>query len=104
MPARFKYVPTLRTKAAEWDALRLLAPAVRTSMTPCLEILPAELEFQGYGAAVGLPEAMNRFVRMIARNWGAAPVLVDPVHIKPSVRSRTGEHLCVAVWPDPKSG
>jgi Beta protein len=37
-----RYVPVLRTKQAEWTALRQLATDVREAITPCLEVLPPE--------------------------------------------------------------
>ena len=92
MAVRPRYVPSLRTKTAEWEALRLLSSDVRTRITPRLELLPQELDLAGHTQAPGLPEAMNRFARKVARNWGTSPVFVDISHIHPSVRSESGEH------------
>ncbi len=46
-----RYVPVLRTKPAEWDALRHLTGDVRRVITPCLEILPAELNVSEQSAS-----------------------------------------------------
>jgi len=92
LAARSRYVPSWRTKTAEWEALRLLSSDVRNRIAPRLELLPGELDLTGNIEAPGLPEAMNRFARKVARNWGTSPVFVDISHIHPAVRSESGEH------------
>lgn len=79
-----RYVPVLRTKMAEWTALRELADDVRQTITPCLEVLPHELARSGGGD--NLPHAVRRFAQRIRRNWGPRPIFVDASHLTPTLR------------------
>ena len=69
-----RYVPVLRTKLAEWTALRELTDDVRQTITPCLEVLPQELARSGGDTAETLPHAVRQFTRRIRRNWGSGPI------------------------------
>lgn len=73
VPARSAYVPILRTKPAEWDALSQLPLDVRRMLVPCLEVLPAELNLVGDAGAEGLRHATNELAKKIGRTWGRAP-------------------------------
>jgi hypothetical protein len=79
-------VPVLRTKKAEWTALRELTDDVRQVITPCLELLPREV-------TADTPEdrahAVRDFAKSIRRNWGPRPILVDVLHLSSSVRHET---------------
>lgn len=86
------YVPILRTKPAEWEALRTLPQDLRQLMVPCLEVLPAELDLVGLVTDEGLRPAINECARKIGRTWGMAPIFVDLSHLGPSLRSERGEH------------
>ena len=72
-----QYVPVLRTKLAEWMALRLLPEDVRRAVTPCLELLPQELALSNGEAHNRLPHAVRRFAKKIRRSWGRRPIFVD---------------------------
>lgn len=54
-----RYVPILRTKSAEWTALRELTDDVRQMIMPCLELLPQELTRSGGDTASNLPHAVD---------------------------------------------
>jgi len=88
-----QYVPVLRTKLAEWMALRLLPEDVRRAVTPCLELLPQELALSHGEAHNHLPHAVRRFAKKIRRSWGRRPIFVDASHINPSVRPATAALL-----------
>lgn len=87
-----RYIPVLRTKPAEWNALRSLAVDVRQAITPRLEVLPAELDLIGHAASPGLPRAFQKFAIKIRRSWGSATAFVDFSRLSPSIRSDSGEH------------
>ena len=94
------YVPVLRTKAAEWTALRELTDDVRQSITPCLEVLPRELARSGGDTSDNLPHAVQRFAVRIRRSWRPRPIIIDTSHLTPSVRpfSMTGLLSPVALF------
>ena len=79
------YVPLLRTKAAEWTALRELTDDIRQRITPCLEVLPRELA-RWSDTNDNLPHAVRRFAIEIRRNWGPRPIIVDTSHLTPIAR------------------
>ncbi|MGH8568247.1 MAG: beta family protein, partial [Gammaproteobacteria bacterium] len=65
-----RYVPILRTKPAEWDALCALTPDVREVVTPCLQVLPRELHLDDPMGSTGLRRAFQRLAMKIGRTWG----------------------------------
>lgn len=81
-----RYVPVLRTKMAEWTALRELTDDVRQTITPCLEVLPHELARSGGDTVDNLQYVVRRFAKRIRRNWGPRPILVDASHLTPILR------------------
>lgn len=81
-----RYVPVLRTKRAEWDALRNLTSDVRQAITPCFEVLPAEIGMSD------LRRGFHRFAVKIGRAWGFAPTYVDFSHIGAALRAQGEEH------------
>jgi len=81
-----RYVPVLRTKMAEWTALRELTDDVRQTITPCLEVLPHELARSGGDTVENLQYTVRRFAKRIRRNWGPRPILVDASHLTPILR------------------
>lgn len=87
-----RYVPILRTKPAEWDALRNLASDVRRAILPRFEVLAKELGLVNNEAAARLPTACQRLAMKIGRSWGSGPAFVDFSRIGPSIRSGEGEH------------
>jgi hypothetical protein len=84
-----RYVPILRTKLAEWTALRELTDDVRKTILPCLELLPQELIRVGDDTADNLPQGVRQFAKRIRRTWGPRPVLIDASHLAPLVRRDT---------------
>src|SRR5438093_3708398 len=79
-------MPVLRTKTAEWTALRELTDDVRQLITPCLELLPRELADIG---ANDRAHAVRDFAKRIRRNWGPHPIVVDVSHLSSSIRHET---------------
>jgi len=76
-----RYVPVLRTKQAEWTALRQLRADVRHAITPCLEVLPSEFV-----------KGPQKLVTRIGRTWGSGPIFLDFGKIDPSNHHGNGDH------------
>ncbi len=85
------YIPVMRWRQAEIDALRNLFDRDREVITPLIEILPS----MGGG--------FQTIVRDIGRNWGFTPFFVDLVQLEPSLRLSDGTHPFVLLGREAKS-
>jgi len=85
------YVPILRHKAAEMEALRFLAPEDKRRMTPLMELPPTLLEVKRRKGLINRDLFMET-AKQIAANWGHYPFFVDFFLIDALFKSTKGKH------------
>lgn len=88
------YVPILRWKAAEREALELMRPDSRKVLTPLIELVMPQPKSQGKSLADQLDESIALFqesqpkiVEDILKSWGQDPVFIDLHLIDGSIRA-----------------
>jgi hypothetical protein len=85
------YVPILRQKAAEMEALRFLTPESKRRMTPLIELPPTLLEMK---RRKGLNDTglFLETAKQIAGNWGQFPFFADLFLIEALFKTPKGKH------------
>lgn len=77
MPRR-SYVPILKWKTGERNALSKLVPADRDGLIPLAELLPDDDNAEN--TVISQADA-ERFAEQVQKSWGSAPIFVDPVQL-----------------------
>jgi len=88
------YVPVLRWKAAEKDALQDLRKEDKLGMRPLLEIIPPSFQAKDGGPSLSVRDVLASIAQDIDKCWGPAPVFVDVDHVvKAGIQEPNGPHL-----------
>lgn len=77
-----QYVPVLKWKLGEYQALDRLKPEVKSAVTPLLEMPPVGYDFEKGTVAKSLDEHLAGFGRKLAAKWGSRPCFLDVVYIR----------------------
>lgn len=74
------YVPALRWRQGEYQALLRLAPAVKERIVPFLTIPPVEFDFELQQPKKSVHEHVHPFVARYQKKWGSYPawIALDP--------------------------
>ena len=86
------YVPILKGKEGEYQALRELTPAVRSKLTPLIEPIPIPFDYANDVPLKTVDEHLANFASKIEANWGPDPVFFDLDWIPASERIADGSH------------
>jgi hypothetical protein len=91
------YVPVLKGRAAEYDALSILSDGEKDALTPLIELMPIPWDFANDHAMINGNEHVDSATRNLARSWGPGRrVLVDlPAWLGPEARTIEGDHPMV---------
>jgi len=88
------YVPVLRWKQAEKDALEWLREEDKSRLKPLLEIIPQSFRAKDGGPSSPVRSVVATIARDIHTYWGSSPVFVDVEHlINAGIRDPSGCHL-----------
>jgi Beta protein len=93
------YVPLLKGKAGEFDAIRQMPLSKKATFTPLLDIPQMAVE-SSEEAPISLDDYLERKVSRIAKAWDCEdrPVFVDLFDTDPSARTTGGTHPLVRVF------
>jgi hypothetical protein len=88
------YVPVLKAKKGELDALEELSTRVRDSLTPLIELPDIPWDFEDEAPAKTVDQHLQKIPKRLADAWGAAgrPLFVDLGLLDPGDRLATGDH------------
>jgi hypothetical protein len=86
------YVPILKGKAGEYQALSTLPATVKSQMTPLIEIPEISWNFVTDEPSTTIDGHLNNVAENIDSSWGKAPVFVDLVWIDTAARMADGRH------------
>ena len=70
------YVPALRWKQGEKEALGWLRDSAKSRITPLIELIPKNFK-NTEGKRIGAKKAIEKFVDELDKFWGGSSVLVD---------------------------
>lgn len=87
------YVPLLKGKKGEYDALRHVPRAVRAQMLPLIDVPPVRWDYKKKCYAKTLEEHLAPVPELLAKSWGAEwPVLVDLFFVEEGATVANGVH------------
>lgn len=86
------YIPCLRWKQGEYQAVWRLPDATKRAFTLLIEVPEIGWDFENEIEAKTIDEHLAPFARRVHRKWGRRTCLVDLHLIKPNERMRTGIH------------
>ena len=92
------YVPILKWKMGEYQALQRLASTVKDRVTPLLEIPPVGFDFENLKDKKTPDEHLSDFVRRLKSKWQDRPCFVDLKYLPPETRMVNGSHYVDAVF------
>lgn len=71
------YLPILKWRQGEYQALLRLDPYVKTQLLPLVEITPIEWDFERAEPAKSLEDHLSRVGQRIREKWGEYRILID---------------------------
>jgi hypothetical protein len=86
------YVPCLRWKQGEYQAVLRLSSAGKQSLTPCIEVPEIGFDFETRTDNKTIDEHLAPFSKRVRKKWGKAPCFVDLKLLEASSRMTGGEH------------
>ncbi|MHC4398292.1 MAG: beta family protein [Planctomycetota bacterium] len=99
-----QYIPILKGKAGEYDALVHLSPGVKPQLIPIIEVPPIEWKYAGPLGTPSEPkrtidEHVNEIPENIRRCWGTdLPVFIDLLHVGEYDSLANGTHPLAYVF------
>jgi len=86
------YLPCLRWKQGEYQAISRLPDTTKRAFTPLIEIPEIGWDFENETEAKTIDEHLAPFAKRVHDKWGKHPCFVDLNHIKPDKRLADGTH------------
>jgi hypothetical protein len=86
------YVPCLRWKQGEYQAVSVLSDTIKNVFTPIIEAPGKGYDFAAKKEKKTIDELLAPFARRILNNWGKQPCMVDLPLIKDAERMVNGIH------------
>jgi Beta protein len=86
------YVPVLKWRQGEYQALMRLAASHKDRVTPLIEITPPDFDFEAQEPAKSIDDHLRKFGPRLKVKWGARPAFLDTSRLDPTARMFTGQH------------
>lgn len=86
------YVPVLKWRQGEYQALLRLDEVRRERVVPLIEITPPEFDFAEGKLKKTLEAQLEPFAHRLKAKWGVAPAFLDTFLLEPTARMPTGKH------------
>ena len=86
------YVPLLRWRMGEYQALEKLCDFSKSRTVPLIEVLPPDYDFELRRPKKHIDEQLKPFAKQIEKRWGGRPALIDMVQIPNETRMPDGRH------------
>ena len=97
------YVPSLRWKMGEYQAVSRLEAETKDSITPLIEVPEIGFDFAKGAPAKSLDDHLSPFAKRVMDKWGHHPCFVDLNLVDPSERMSDGDHPLRFVFDDLRS-
>jgi hypothetical protein len=97
------YVPCLRWKQGEYQALLHLSSDIKNSLTPLIEVPEIGFDFETRLESKSVDEHLSAFAKRLKAKWGGRHCFVDMHLIELSKRMKTGQHPFAFVFDDLRS-
>ena len=86
------YVPLLRWRQGEYEALFRLGGPQKDGILPLIEILKPDYDFELRKPKRDLDEHLKLFGKRLGIKWGGRPALIDTGRLDPAARMADGSH------------
>lgn len=86
------YIPLLRWRQGEYEALFRLGNAQKDATLPLIEILPPDYDFEQRKPKKSLDEHLKLFGRRLGVKWAGRPALIDAGRLDQGARMHDGRH------------
>ena len=86
------YVPVLKWRQGEYQALLRLDHIHRQRVVPLIEVTPPEYDFEEGRLKKTLEKQLEPFARRLKAKWGSQPAFLETVLIEPTARMPGGVH------------
>lgn len=86
------YVPCLRWKLGEYQAVLRLKAATKTRITPLIEVPEIGWDFETGSEMKSVDEHLAPFAKRVEKKWGSRPCFVDLKLLAPNVLMKSGTH------------
>ena len=94
------YVPVLKFRQGEYQALFRLRAAQKEHIVPLFEVTPPEYDFELEQPAKSIDDHLRKFGARVETKWGVRPALVDAGLLDPHERMFDGAHPLVSLFAD----
>jgi len=94
------YVPCLRWKQGEYQAVQLLSSNARQRITPLIEVAEQGFDFETGTMKKTIDQHLTPFGKRLERKWHRQPCFVDLHLIGPELRMADGRHPVRFVFDD----
>ncbi|WOF43876.1 beta family protein [Sphingopyxis indica] len=92
MITHLDYVPALKWRQGEYQALLRLSDAQKLRVVPLIEITPPEFDFELWVPKKTIDEHLATFATRLKAKWGPRPALLDCGLVEPAMRMADGTH------------
>ncbi|MEO7332100.1 MAG: beta family protein [Minicystis sp.] len=86
------YVPLLRWRMGEYQALEKLSDICKARTVPLIEVLPPDYDFELHQPKKHIDEQLKPFSKQVQKRWPDRPALIDTVQIPAATRMGDGRH------------
>jgi len=86
------YVPVLKWRQGEYQALLRLEDAPKARIVPMIEITPPDFDFELWQPKKSIDEHLEKFAARLKQKWGIRPALLDAGLLDPQARMAGGTH------------
>lgn len=97
------YIPCLRWKQGEYQALSKLSANTQNSILPLIEVAEIGFDFESRTNSKTIDEHLDPFAKRVKDKWGKKECLVDIRHVVSSKIMANGQHPGTFVFDDLRS-
>jgi hypothetical protein len=97
------YVPVLKWKQGEYQALNRLTNTVKDNLTPLIEIPAVGYDHETGTDRESIDAHLGDFGRRLKAKWQSRPCFVDTKYIVPATRMADGRHFIERVFEDART-
>src|ERR1700722_4256613 len=97
------YVPVLKWKQGEYQALSRLENKIKDSLTPLIEIPAVGFDHEAGEARETIDSHLGDFGRRLKAKWQSRSCFVDTKYIEPATRMTDGRHFVETIFDDARN-
>lgn len=97
------YVPLLRWRQGEYEALFRLGDPQKDATCPLIEILPPDYDFELRKPRKDLNEHLKLFGKRLGAKWAGRPALIDAGRLDPGGRMPDGRHPLTFIFDEART-